>query len=118
MHQVFLNEIDYLLRGPVEDTSGMGVNIAGPLAADRLAVTAHPNPFQEKLTLTLRLPVASEVIVQLFSLDGRLLATESLERLSAGPHQVAVDGRQLGAGVYFYRIQAANQTVVGKLRKR
>ena len=118
MYQVFLNEIDYLLRGPVKDTSGTGVNLTEPLAADRLSVAAHPNPFRHELTLTLRLPVATDATVQLFSLDGRLLATESLGRLAAGSHQVVVDGRQLGAGVYFYRVQAGSQSAVGKLRKR
>jgi hypothetical protein len=117
MYQVFLTEIDYLLRGPTKDTSNTGVGILTPAHGHGVSVTAYPNPFQEELTLTLRLSMSGDITVQLFTLEGRMMATKPLGELAAGEHQVAVDGRQLSAGVYFYRVLIGNQAIVGKIRK-
>jgi len=44
--------------------------------------------------------------MKLFDLLGREVATLVDERQTAGYHQIAVDGRGLANGIYFYRMTA------------
>jgi uncharacterized protein YegP (UPF0339 family) len=46
---------------------------------------------------------------------GREVATLVNERKSAGAYKVRFDASNLSSGVYFYRLQAGNQTRVNKM---
>lgn len=90
-------------------------------AIARVAVAAHPNPFNPKTTLSFELPRAAEVTLAVFDSRGRqvrgLLESASYP---AGRHHQEWDGRDdqgqaAVSGVYFYRFNAGQESRTGKL---
>ncbi len=87
----------------------------GPLQA-----TVYPNPLNPAAQLTFLTTKRGPVTVRLFDLSGRMvrevLREPSLER---GGHTVLIDGRdlegrKLASGVYFFRIEAADEIETGR----
>ncbi len=66
----------------------------------------YPNPFNPKTVISYRLPVSSFVILKVYNLIGREVATLVNERKSAGDYAVQWDASHLPSGIYFYRLQA------------
>ena len=71
----------------------------------------YPNPFQHEATLRVGLPSPMAVQVDVYDIQGRMVATLMNQSLAAGYHEVAWDGRMnagssVGAGVYFIRVVA------------
>ncbi len=84
-----------------------------------------PNPFSEAAELTLFLPGeagrgAGEVTFRVFDAAGRMVARRSWRDLAPGVHGLEWDGtgsrgERLGAGVYFYLLEAGTEKIAGKL---
>ncbi|MBS1262619.1 MAG: Serine protease AprX [Calditrichaeota bacterium] len=103
--------------GSVDDWSGSGLEfLAGgaSTAADDIGATeavpdryelgdVYPNPFNASATVTVRLPDASQLIVEVYDVTGRLVRTLADGRFEAGAHALAFDGTELASGVYFVR---------------
>ena len=70
----------------------------------------YPNPFNPETRIGYRLPVASDVKLELFDVLGRKLATLVNARQEAGSYLVALNTQtlNLASGTYFYRLQAGN----------
>ena len=80
----------------------------------------HPNPFNPATTISWSLPQAGQLGVQVYDLRGRLVRTLVDGPMDAGPGSVRWDGRADGgqdaaAGVYFWRVTAGAETLVGKM---
>ena len=83
---------------------------------------ADPNPFSQSTTLRYLLPGTSDVLLQIFDMNGRLVRTLVQETQQSGPHQIEWDGlnsmaQPVETGVYFTRIKtdvgdAADRIVV------
>jgi hypothetical protein len=65
-----------------------------------------PNPFNPTTKVSYRLPVASEVRLVVYDLLGREVANLVTGRKEAGTHTVPFDAKDLGSGMYFYRLRA------------
>ena len=70
----------------------------------------YPNPFNPETRIGYRLPVASDVKLELFDVLGRKLATLVNARQEAGSYLIALNAQtlNLASGTYFYRLQAGN----------
>lgn len=70
----------------------------------------YPNPFNPETRIGYRLPVASEVKLELYDMLGRKLATLVNARQEAGAYLIAFNAQtlNLASGIYFYRLQAGN----------
>jgi lysophospholipase L1-like esterase len=73
-----------------------------------------PNPFNPLTVIAYEMPVAAQVSLRVFDISGRLIATlkEGVSE-SAGRHDVTWtgrdhSGRQVAAGIYFYRMEAGS----------
>ncbi|HYQ88774.1 MAG TPA: T9SS type A sorting domain-containing protein [Candidatus Binatia bacterium] len=79
-----------------------------------------PNPINPQGTLSFYVAEPGTVRVRLFDRDGRLVRTVlDAQTLTAGPHQVAIDGRgdqhaPLASGVYFYKVETSDGAVTGR----
>jgi hypothetical protein len=78
-----------------------------------------PNPFSASTELRIGLPAPATVTVEVFDVAGRRVATREAA-LDAGWQSLRFDGRDasgrlLPSGVYFYRINAAGETLTRKL---
>jgi hypothetical protein len=65
------------------------------------ALSAYPNPFNERMVVRVELPAASETCVTLHNILGAQVAELHHGPLPAGYHELVLDGHALAAGVYF-----------------
>ena len=79
-----------------------------------------PNPFNPTTKINFALPEAQDVVLAVYSLDGRKVATLLNEARGAGDHEVIWTGRNdagqlVASGAYFYRIDAGPYSEVRKM---
>ncbi len=79
-------------------------------------VRSAPNPFRNQVSLSVELPEAGDVRVEIYSVSGQRIARLSPGALPAGEHNLTwqVDGRVPG-GVYFYKVFANGAASSGKM---
>ena len=85
----------------------------------------YPNPFNPETWMPFRLTSSGHVVIRIYSLNGRLVNTLDLGRLSAGDYSAKQraaywDGRDSGgeraaSGVYFYVLQCQGETDTRKM---
>jgi hypothetical protein len=74
-----------------------------------------PNPFNPTTVIRYQLPATSNVLLTVFDVLGREVATLVNEMKTAGTYHVTFDASMLQSGVYFYRLQDGNYTETKKL---
>ena len=77
--------------------------------------SAYPNPFNSSTSLEYSLAHTSETRIDLFNINGRLIETFVNHTVSAGVHQLNIDGKLLASGVYFLKLQADDKSFSQKL---
>jgi len=75
----------------------------------------YPNPFNPTTTIEYDLPVDTRVSLKLYDVLGREVMSLVDGFVSAGYHEVTLDGSALSSGVYLYRLDAGSFTQVRKL---
>ncbi|MBZ0269988.1 aryl-sulfate sulfotransferase [bacterium] len=80
----------------------------------------RPNPFLPSTSIRFVLPASAPAELSVYSVTGRLVRTLAHGDAVRGIHDVVWDGRDavgrpVAAGVYFYRLQAAGQSVTRKM---
>jgi hypothetical protein len=80
----------------------------------------HPNPFNGSTEITLTLPRAADVVVEIVDVSGRRVRHQRLERVVAGEFSWQFNGnddagRRLPAGVYFCRVTVGPHATARKL---
>jgi hypothetical protein len=65
----------------------------------------YPNPFNPSTTIQFALPKECEVILKIFDLLGREVATVVDEKMQAGEYKLRFEAEGLPSGIYFYIIQ-------------
>ncbi|MFH1733954.1 MAG: T9SS type A sorting domain-containing protein, partial [bacterium] len=72
-------------------------------------------------TITFDLPVAAEVRLDVFDINGRNVSlsgsgtTPTTGLYAPGTHSITFDGSGLASGIYLYRLEAGNYTASGKM---
>lgn len=66
----------------------------------------YPNPFNPTTTIRYQLPQDAHVVLKVYDILGREVATLVNKLKEAGFHSVIFQGNQFSSGVYFYRLQA------------
>ena len=102
--------------------SNRATAVAGsPVLPERVQLQpAYPNPFNASTTLRYALPVASQVELRLYAVNGQLVRRLVRGPQAAGSYQVVWDGlddggRHVASGVYFTVLQVGEQRRVGRL---
>lgn len=80
----------------------------------------YPNPASGRAVLSLSLPDARPVRLEIYNMLGQKVALAADRQVPAGIHQLAwdlrgADRKKVSGGVYFYRLTAGNNTVTGRL---
>jgi hypothetical protein len=75
----------------------------------------YPNPFNPSTTIAYQIPSAGRVMLSVYDLLGRVVATLVDERKDAGSYTVRFDGRALSSGVYIYRLTAGQYIQTRKM---
>ncbi|MBU1984714.1 T9SS type A sorting domain-containing protein, partial [bacterium] len=66
-------------------------------------VSAAPNPFNARTTVTFELPTAGEVLFDLYNLVGQRVERIAARPYAAGTHEISLDFSDKPAGLYFLR---------------
>ena len=79
-----------------------------------------PNPFNPRTVIAFDLPLETAVNLRIYNIRGHLVQDLSAASLPAGPNEVAWDGQDhtghpSPSGVYLYRLEAAGQTLTGRM---
>ena len=79
-----------------------------------------PNPFTSTAQIHFGLPTNGAVTVDIFDVTGRHVVSLLNDERPAGYHEVIWDGRnargsQVPAGIYFYRVQVEDETLMKKM---
>ncbi len=81
----------------------------------------YPNPFKQSTVIHYTVPKSSSgvnrkmVIIKVFDLTGRQVATLVEQKQAPGNYSVKFDASRLHSGYYFYSLQAGNYTEVKKM---
>lgn len=75
----------------------------------------YPNPFDKTSEVLIWLNSSSDVTVEVFNLDGKIVSTQNYNNLNAGNHQLTINGETLSSGIYFYNIKTATHSVTKKM---
>ena len=75
----------------------------------------YPNPFNPSTTIEYSIPERSNVVIKVFDLLGRKVATLVNDEKSAGVYKVKFDGSSLSSGIYFYKLWTENYGTVKKM---
>jgi uncharacterized protein YdaL len=75
----------------------------------------YPNPFNPETKIQFGLPEDSNVRIDIFNLQGQLVATLVDGALAAGYHTETFDATSYPSGIYFYKIVASNFTDIKRM---
>ena len=75
----------------------------------------YPNPFNPSTTISFDLPRSSQVTLQVFDIQGRLIKELVNSELPAGRQAIAFDGASLPSGMYVYRLATPEFTDLHKM---
>lgn len=68
----------------------------------------YPNPFNPSTTIAYELPTRAKVLLKVYDMLGREVATLVNGEQTAGRYAQPFNASQFSSGVYFYRLQAGN----------
>jgi len=77
-------------------------------------VGLHPNPFNDALGFTIRLPFDGRVRYHLTTLDGRAVGESRGAFVAAGERRMTLSSRELAAGIYLLVVEVEDARVVRK----
>ena len=75
----------------------------------------YPNPFNPSTVISYGLPHTSHVRLEVYDALGQLVEKLVDKEHEPGQYQVRFDAKGLAAGVYYYRLQAADFVSIKKL---
>jgi hypothetical protein len=78
------------------------------LPRDFALLQNYPNPFNPSTVIVYELPTVSDVVLTVYDMLGREVATLVRQRQAAGRYRATFNAQNLSSGVYLYRLQAGN----------
>ncbi len=102
---------------------GEGIGVFSPEIPAQLVLNGNaPNPFAAQTAISFGLPVSGNVTLNVYDMSGRLVTNIANEEMAAANHTIVWDGTdstgsQVGAGVYFCRLETAGQVLTQKMLK-
>jgi hypothetical protein len=104
-----------LMHNAVNFARHVGVEDGGTLPGQISLAQNYPNPFNPKTTIAFDIPRASHVNLEVYNLLGQRVAVVHDGYLGAGHHALIFDASALGSGVYFYRLNAGENSTARKM---
>lgn len=89
---------------------------------EKLSVSSFPNPFINTTTLKYELPFDSKVVIKVYDVMGKEVASLINSEKKAGVYTVNFDASRLSKGMYYYKLTASTKekeyTQSGKMLKQ
>lgn len=84
----------------------------------RSALRIYPNPFSGNANLELTLNAPDPVRITIYNLTGRMVSLADHGIMTAGTHNIVIEGAELPAGVYFVQVTAGKAVYSEKVTIR
>ena len=107
------NAHDFVARTDI--TTSVDANFTSTIPHNVKLHQNYPNPFNPTTTIPFELNKPSHVRLEIFDITGRLVAVLTDEPKSAGVHSVTFNAEHLSSGLYFYRMETDNHSVIQKM---
>ena len=78
---------------------------------ENMYITNQPNPFNDQTEITYKIPEAGNVVVNISSIHGEIVATYNQGNQEAGIYNILFDGSNLLGGVYVLDLIFENERV-------
>ncbi|MEA4967468.1 MAG: T9SS type A sorting domain-containing protein, partial [Bacteroidaceae bacterium] len=98
-----------------ENTNLIGIKDNIVTINEKPSLKAYPNPASSTTTLEYNISKASEVKLQVYDMNSRLVSSINKGRQSAGVHSQELNVQNLKSGIYMVRIITNNSTSTAKL---
>jgi hypothetical protein len=90
-----------------KSSAGIPLNVA--------LVQNYPNPFNPSTSIVYHIPRDARVTIKIYDVLGREIETLLDSFVSAGSHEAMFDGKDFATGVYFYRLEVEETTLIKKM---
>jgi photosystem II stability/assembly factor-like uncharacterized protein len=101
-------EFGGIWRRPLSQVTAIKEHIGTSVPASFHLAQNYPNPFNPTTVIEYSLPMRSKVMLYVFDILGRKVATLVNRNQTAGTHSVTFNASNLASGVYLYRLSAGN----------
>lgn len=99
----------------LDNVPSMSPVVALPVrTAAALALSAYPNPFTAQGRISVALPAASSLTLEVVDMRGRVVERVATGAFGAGTHAFAATGR-MASGVYFLRLKAGKGALTRRI---
>jgi GEVED domain/Secretion system C-terminal sorting domain/Fibronectin type III domain len=88
-----------------------------PLLESITSLNVYPNPFTDRIQLDFELQKSSNVLIQLYNLNGQLLQALQTDKLSSDMQRFELTTRDLSAGMYLVQLATEDDVVIRKVVK-
>jgi hypothetical protein len=75
----------------------------------------YPNPFNPSTSINFTIPRQEHVVLVVYDLMGRVVATLVDEQLAPGEYTAVFDAGRIASGMYLYRIQAGSYVTTQRM---
>ncbi|MCF7809213.1 MAG: T9SS type A sorting domain-containing protein, partial [Candidatus Marinimicrobia bacterium] len=80
----------------------------------------YPNPFNPSTKIRFELVSASDVVMSVYDVNGRLVSETNMGQMSQGVHEVSwnsqsISSADVATGLYIYQIKTAGEVLTGKM---
>ncbi len=107
-------EFDGILERPLSQVTSIIDKPSFTVPSSFRLFQNYPNPFNPTTTIKFDVARQTRVILDVYDVLGRVVATLVEGEESAGYHEVSFNGSSFASGVYFYRMSAGNFISVRK----
>lgn len=90
--------------GPIPKLINPGIEEENNVPETVELLPAFPNPFNPSTNISFQLPVAGQVSIRVFDLNGREVSVLADQVFSAGTHQLMLNANNLSSGTYVVRM--------------
>jgi hypothetical protein len=95
------------------NNAACAVGVNDPIATT--SVSIYPNPFDKNANIQVTLAGTEQVVVEIYSMTGELVSSKNYGDLSAGEHNLAIDGTNLSDGMYFVTVRTGSTSTTSKI---
>ncbi|MDP7027013.1 MAG: T9SS type A sorting domain-containing protein, partial [Candidatus Marinimicrobia bacterium] len=104
---------DFKIVDMIVANSSDRVNVTAPTAFS--LSEAYPNPFNPTTSMTLAVPQAGNVSVQVYNIMGQVVATLASGHMDASTYSLTWDASNVTSGLYFVKAETAGSVTTQKL---
>lgn len=104
--KVYVADEYQLMIFDCSDALGVEKGIQAETPTSFRLLNPYPNPFNAEMTVEFELPRASEVILSLYDVSGRLAGCLEKNNFTSGTHIVHYNAENLASGIYFLQMKS------------